>query len=184
MDRPRILILGKLPPPVMGPALATEIILNSDLNAEFVLHHFDTRIIESVADMGKLKPRKFVIIRNQYQAFKSMLKTVNPDLVLIPIGQTTAGFFKDIPFIRMAHKSGAKVVIQLRGSAWRTWFDKLDALRQMGVKRQLNKVSGAIVLGENLRYIFRDLLNEEKIFVVPNGGDYTFPEKAETQLFK
>ena len=163
----------------MGPALATEIILNSDLKNEFELHHFDTRINESVADMGKLKPSKIKIIRNQYSAFKSMLKTVKPHLVLIPIGQTTAGFFKDIPFIRMAHKSGVKVVIQLRGSAWRKWFNKLDAFRQMGIKRQLNKVSGAIVLGENLRYIFRDLLPEEKIFVVPNGGDYTFPKKSE-----
>lgn len=165
----------------MGPALATEIILNSDLKNEFELYHFDTRINASVADMGKLKPGKIQIIRNQYSAFKSMLKTVKPQLVLIPIGQTTAGFFKDVPFIRMAHKSGAKVVIQLRGSAWRTWFDKLDALRQMGVKRQLNKVSGAIVLGENLRYIFRDLIPEEKIFVVPNGGDYSFPKKSENK---
>lgn len=179
MDRPRVLILGKLPPPVMGPALATEIILNSDLKSEFELHHFDTRINESVADMGKLKPGKIRIIRNQYRAFSVMLKTVKPHLVLIPIGQTTAGFFKDIPFIRMAHKSGAKVVIQLRGSAWRTWFDKLDTFRRMGIKRQLDKVSGAIVLGENLRYIFGDLLPEEKIFVVPNGADYTFPEKVE-----
>lgn len=179
MDRPRILVLGKLPPPVMGPALATEIILNSDLKNEFELHHFDTRINESVADMGKLKPGKIKIIRNQYSAFKSMLKTVTPHLVLIPIGQTTAGFFKDVPFIRMAHKSGAKVVIQLRGSAWRRWFNKLDPFRQMGVKRQLNKVSGAIVLGDNLRYIFSDIIPEEKIFVVPNGGDYTFPERAD-----
>ena len=163
----------------MGPALATEIILNSDLKNEFELHHFDTRINESVADMGKLKAGKIQIIRNQYRAFKSMLQVVKPHLVLIPIGQTTAGFFKDVPFIRMAHKSGAKVVIQLRGSAWRRWFDKLDTFRQMGVKRQLNKVSGAIVLGENLRPIFRDLISEEKIFVVPNGGDYAFPEKAE-----
>ena len=164
----------------MGPALATEIILNSDLRNEFELNHFDTRINESVADMGKLKPGKIKIIRNQYRAFKSMLESAEPHLVLIPIGQTTAGFFKDIPFIRMAHKSGAKVVIQLRGSAWRTWFNKLDAFRQMGVKRQLNKVSGAIVLGENLRYIFKDLISEERIFVIPNGGDYTFPEKAES----
>jgi len=164
----------------MGPALATEIILNSDLKNEFELHHFDTRINDSVADMGKLKLGKVQIIQNQYRTFKSMLKVVKPHLVLIPVGQTTAGFFKDIPFIRMAHKSGAKVVIQLRGSAWRKWFDKLDRFRQMGIKKQLEKVSGAIVLGENLRYIFSDLIPEEKIFVVPNGGDFTFPEKVQT----
>src|SRR5690554_1502509 len=171
MDKPRILILGKLPPPVMGPALATEIILNSKLKNTCELHHFDTRINETVADMGKFKPGKILTIRNQYRAFKEMLLKTKPQVVLVPIGQTSAGFFKDVPFIRIADKAGAKVVLQLRGSAWRTWFDKLDAVRKMAVKNQINRVEGAIVLGANLKWIFKDLLPDHKIFVVPNGGD-------------
>ncbi len=175
MEKPRVLILGKLPPPVMGPALATEIILGSGLREEYNLHHFDTRINESVADMGRLKLAKIQIIRRKYRAFKAMLKEVKPQLVLIPIGQTTAGFFKDMPFIRMAAKSGAKVVIQLRGSAWRSWFNSSGAFRRMAVMKSLSRVSGAIVLGDNLRPIFEGLIADEKIFTVPNGADYTFP---------
>lgn len=179
MEKPRVLILGKLPPPVMGPALATEIILGSSLRERYDLHHFDTRINESVADMGRLKPQKIQIIRRKYRAFKTMLASVKPQLVLIPVGQTTAGYFKDIPFIRMAEKSGAKVLIQLRGSAWRSWFNGLGALRRMVVMQSLGRVSGAIVLGDNLRYIFEELIDHDKIFTVPNGADYTFPPPAE-----
>ena len=36
-----ILILGKLPPPIIGPAIATNIILNSSLKEGFDLIHFD-----------------------------------------------------------------------------------------------------------------------------------------------
>lgn len=182
MEKPRILILGKLPPPVMGPAIATEIILGSKLREEYDLHHFDTRINESVADMGRLKLAKIKIIRRKYSAFKDMLKEVKPQLVLIPIGQTTAGFFKDIPFIRMAAKSGAKVLIQLRGSAWRTWFNSSVAFRRMVVMQSLSRVSGAIVLGDNLRPIFEGLVADDKIFTVPNAADYTFPEREKTGL--
>lgn len=182
MERPRILIIGKLPPPVMGPALATEIILNSALRETYELHHFDSRINASVADMGRLKPQKIQVITRQYSAFKSMLKTVTPHVVLIPIGQTTAGYFKDMPFIRMAHKSGAKVIIQLRGSVWRSWFDGLGAFRRMAVSTSLSRVSGAIVLGDNLRYIFKGMIADEKIFTVPNGADYTFPERKKIGL--
>ena len=182
MERPRVLILGKLPPPVMGPALATEIILSSSLRDAYDLHHFDTRINDSVADMGRLKLAKIQIIGRQYGAFKKMLANVKPHLVLIPIGQTTAGFFKDMPFIRIAAKSGAKVVIQLRGSAWRTWFNSSGALRRMAVMQSLSRVSGAIVLGDNLRPIFEGLIADDKIFTVPNGADYTFPSREKKGL--
>lgn len=182
MDKPRVLILGKLPPPLMGPALATQIILNSELNNHFRLIHFDTRINASVAHMGKFKLAKIRTIINQYRLFKKALKTHKPHLVLIPISQTTAGFFKDAPFITWSHRAGAKVVVQLRGSAFRSWYDRGSAFRQMGVVRILRQVSGAIVLAQNLRYIFKDLIDESKIYVVPNGGDYTFPEKGKNKI--
>lgn len=176
MEKPRILILGKLPPPLMGPAIATRIILDSDLQEDFDLHHFDTRINADVADMGRFKLQKIKTIRALYSNFDESLKEVKPDLVLVPIGQTTAGFLKDIPFIRMAAKSGAHVVIQLRGSEFRKWFDGMDPIRKNMVKGALAKVHGVIVLGENLRYLFEDLVPSEKIFVVSNGADYQFPE--------
>jgi glycosyltransferase involved in cell wall biosynthesis len=177
MEKPSVLILGKLPPPLMGPAIATEIILQSDLRHQFDLHHFDTRINAEVADMGKFRWDKIRRIRALYARFSQTLNHVQPDLVLVPIAQTTAGFLKDLPFIRMASKSGAKVVAQLRGSEFRTWFDKLDPLLKNMVKAGLEKLDGVIVLGENLRGLFQGLVSDEKIFVVANGADYRFPQR-------
>jgi glycosyltransferase involved in cell wall biosynthesis len=182
MEKPRVLILGKLPPPVMGPAIATRILLNSDLKQDYDLHHFDTRINADVADMGSFKWNKISTVKSLYSQFSEMLDQVNPDLVLIPIGQTTAGFLKDIPFIRMASKTSAKVVVQLRGSQFRAWYEKLDILRKNMVRSALEKVDGVIVLGENLRYLFQGLVPDEQIFVVPNGADYRFPESRTQSL--
>lgn len=160
----------------MGPAIATQILLNSDLREDFELHHFDTRINTDVADMGTFKWQKIKTIRALYSKFDERLKTASPELVLVPIGQTTAGFLKDVPFIKMAAKAGAKVVIQLRGSEFRKWFDGLDLIRKNIVRGALANVHGVIVLGENLRYLFEGLVPTEKIFVVANGADYQFPE--------
>lgn len=182
MGKPRILILGKLPPPMMGPALATEIILKSNLGERFELHHFDTRLNASVAEMGKFSFSKMGLIRQKYRNFRRILKEVKPDLVLIPIGQTTAGFFKDVTFMRMASSSGAKVILQLRGSAWLDWYKGLDAFRQKAVQSQIRKTDAAIVLGENLRHIFADFYPSDRIFVVPNGADYIFPERSNKGL--
>jgi glycosyltransferase involved in cell wall biosynthesis len=182
MERPRVLILGKLPPPYIGPAVATRIILESSLNERYELHHFDTRINDDVADIGSLKLSKLVTIRTLYKAFRQKLEEVNPDIVLVPIGQTSAGFFKDMPLIRMADKAGAKVVVQLRGSEWRLWFDALDVVRKSWVRKSITRAQGAIVLGENLKSIFQGLVPDDRIFVVPNGGDYTFPERKNREL--
>ena len=182
MERPRVLILGKLPPPLMGPAIATKILLDSDLNEDFELHHFDTKINSDVADMGRFKWDKINSIRNLYKRFDSEITRIKPQLVLIPIGQTTAGFFKDIPLIKKAANSGAKVVVQLRGSEFKTWFDSLDTLRKRMVLASLNRCSGVIVLGDNLRSLFKGLVDDEKIFVVSNGGDYDFPERKSGAL--
>ena len=82
----------------------------------------------------------------------------------------------------MAAKTPAKVLVQLRGSEFRTWFDKLDIIRKNMVRNALDKVDGVIVLGDNLRYLFQGLVPDERIFVVPNGADYKFPESRTKSL--
>ncbi len=176
MSKPRILIMGKLPPPYMGPAVATEIILKSKLRERFELHHFDTRINRSVAEMGKFRLSKLAVLGRMYAAFRQKMKGVKPDVVLIPIAQTPSGFLKDIPFIRIAEAEGARVLIQLRGSEFRDMYFSLGPLRQKLVRSAMQRVHSAIVLGEKLRYIFEDFLPEDRIFAVPNGGDFHFPD--------
>ncbi len=166
----------------MGPALATEIILNSRLRDDFDLHHFDTRLNSDIAGMGTFKWSKVAALAKQYKAFKTLLKDIRPDLVLIPISQTTGGFIKDAPFIRLAARSGARVLLQLRGSAFLNWFKSLDSLTEKLVRSTLAKATGAIVLGENLRVMFHDFFENERIFVVPNGGDYQFPARQDQAL--
>ena len=53
MEKPVVVILGKIPPPYMGPSLATQIILKSSLNEQFRLVHVDTRAVKSLTAMGK-----------------------------------------------------------------------------------------------------------------------------------
>lgn len=182
MEKPRVLILGKLPPPIMGPAIATEIILNSRLKDAYELSHFDTRINDRVKDMGKVKFSKIAQISRLYKTYRHTLREVKPHLVLVPIGQTSAGFFKDIPFIRLAAKSRIKVVIQLRGSAFKAWFDSIDNFRKKLVARHISMADGAIVLGDNLKYLFADFFDDRQIFSVPNGGDFDFPDRKSQTL--
>jgi glycosyltransferase involved in cell wall biosynthesis len=175
MARKKILILGKLPPPYMGPSIATEIILRSALREKFELIHLDTRINRSLEGFGKWSLGKIFRNLSLYRQMNSLLRTHRPDLVLIPISQTSTGFLKDSVFIRLASLHRRKILLQLRGSDFKNWIDNANGLIRGIVSRALGKTDGMIVLGNKLRYLFADYYRPEQIFVVPNGGNYTFP---------
>lgn len=179
--KPTILILGKLPPPLMGPAIATNIILNSSLKDRFNLIHFDTRINKEVATMGRWSVGKSFKMLSLYRNFKRLVKTTQPDIILVPISQTTMGFYKDARFISIGAKY-AKVVVQLRGSNFKNWLAGANSFTNDFVKKALNKCDGVIVLGNNLKHLFEDYFAASQIFVVPNGGNYELQTKKETDL--
>ncbi len=175
MKKPVVLLLGKLPPPYMGPSIATEIILKSSLNKSYTLIHLDTKAYDDLKELGewsfkKLK-RNLAIYRNMHR----LLKKNKPEIVWIPISQTTTGFLKDAVFIWMASFSGAKTLLHLRGSNFKKWIDQTSVFTSWFVKKTLKRCRGIIVLGNNLRYIFQPYFNDENIYVVPNGADYIIP---------
>lgn len=179
--KPTILILGKLPPPLMGPAIATQIILNSSLKNQFKLIHFDTRINAEVATMGKWSFSKLFKSITLYKRYKTIVKEQKPDVILVPISQTTMGFVKDAPFIFIGAKY-AKVIVQLRGSNFKNWISAAGNATNNFVRKTLKKCEGVIVLGNNLKHLFEDFFTEEQIFVVPNGADYKLKTKNEEGL--
>ena len=62
----KIIIIGKLPPPIMGPALANKIILNSDLKNRYDLVHFDITINKTIKTQGELSLKKVFQSLNLY----------------------------------------------------------------------------------------------------------------------
>lgn len=174
----KILILGKLPPPYMGPSIATKIILESELKNRFTLIHLDTRINKKISSFGKWNFSKMFRNIGIYLEMLRLNLYHRPDLVLIPISQTTMGFIKDAGFILIAKLFARKVIIQLRGSNFKKWISESSFVTKSFVKFILGTTQGCIVLGNNLKYLFKDYYPDDKIFVVPNGGDYNFPTKT------
>lgn len=170
-------MLGKLPPPYYGPAMATQIILNSKLKDNFQLIHLKTNLNESLDTIQKFS------ISKPFKQFGIIFKLIwfivryQPDLVyLTTISQSTTGFLKDSPYILISKLFFRKVLIQLRGSNWKNWLTKSSIFTQWYVKTIVKSCNGVIVLGNNLRYLFEDCFPDDKIYVVPNGANYQFPE--------
>ncbi len=168
----------------MGPAVATEILLLSPLKKDFELIHIDTKTNTDLREIGKWSFNK--VLKNT-KIYKQILQNgfaLKPQLVLIPISQSTVGFFKDSLFILFSRMICRKVLLHLRGSEFRIWMDRSGILTRFYVKSIFKLCAGVIVLGNNLRYLFKGYFPENEIFVAANGGDYKIPDRQRVESGK
>ncbi|TNE55620.1 MAG: glycosyltransferase [Bacteroidetes bacterium] len=175
-----IIIVGKIPPPYFGPAIASKIILESKLREEFHLFHVDTRLNQGIDTMGRFSFKKLFRLPQIYTHFLKCLLHKDTKIVLIPIAQKGSALYKDAVFIILAKLFRKKIILHLRGSQLLNWYQGTHGWNRWFFKRQFQKASAAIVLGEKLRYIFEHFLPPEKVHVIPNGGNYQLPERRES----
>lgn len=168
----KIVFLGPVPPPYMGPTVATEIILRSALKDKFHLIHLDTSDHRDLSTLGAID------FGNVYLAIKHCCRLLWliarrwPKIVYIPISQTTIGYLRDSAFIVIAALFRRKIVCHLRGGNFRNWYDSAGWLMRWYIRRVHALVDAQIVLGERLRVLFSHLMPAYRIFVVPNGRDF------------
>ncbi len=162
----------------MGPSVMTATILGSSLNEHFELRHFDTTLNRKLEGIGRIGLSKALQLWKQYRRFSKALKNERPALVLIPLSQTTAGLIKDLRFVRIAHKAGVRILLQLHGGELDRTLKKSSPTLRSYAEATLRLSHGAIVLGDGLRHIFRPYLSEERIFTIPNGLDIPHPETS------
>jgi glycosyltransferase involved in cell wall biosynthesis len=173
----KVLFLGKLPPPYIGPAVACRILLQSRLREAFQLIHLDLSDPRDINTLAKIDFINIWLAVKQYFLLAWKIIRYRPDLVYIPAGQTTVGYVRDAGYILIAKLFRRKVVTHLRGGYFKNWYDECGPRLQAFVRYVHRKVDGQIVLGENLRPLFNWLLPDERIYVIPNGGDFPTPER-------
>jgi glycosyltransferase involved in cell wall biosynthesis len=167
-----IIIVGAVPPPFMGPTVATKIILNSSLRNEFKLIHFDTSDHRDLRQLGVVDFTNIYLSIKHYLCLFVLILKKRPEVIYMPINQTTLGYFRDTIFILISKLFGRNVICHLRGGNFRNWYSSSSALTRWFVRRVHSLVDGQIVLGESLRNLFEGILPDEKIFVVPNGTNF------------
>jgi glycosyltransferase involved in cell wall biosynthesis/ubiquinone/menaquinone biosynthesis C-methylase UbiE len=156
----------------MGPSIATEIILKSGLNKYFTLYHLDTNTHEKLSTLGEWTANR--IKKNLKLYFKMAYLIIKnwPDLVVIPISQTTSGFIKDSVYILISRFFLRKTLLQLRGSNFKNWLSGASTVTRAYVAMVLHRTQGVMVQGEKLKYLFQGFLDDDQIFAVPNGADF------------
>jgi glycosyltransferase involved in cell wall biosynthesis len=175
-----VAFLAPTPPPVMGPSIATRVVLSEPPPTDIALCHIDTADRRSLETLGRVDAKNLWDALSAYARLLWVLVTKRPRLVYVPLSQTTVGFLRDSGHVLLATLFRRRVLLHLRGGYFRAWYDEeCSGFMRAWVRFILRRTHGVIVLGETLRPLFRGLVPEEAIHVVPNGEDY--PELADVR---
>lgn len=152
-----ICIIGQFPPPIHGLSKAIETLYNSQLKDKYSF---------SKVDITNNKN----ILRNLWRIFVS-----RNDLYYFTISQTKGGNWRDLLILKVIAYKKRKCIIHLHGGYYRQLIEKDCGSLQRRLNYSLIKrLDGCIVLGNMLQVIFKNMIDDSKIFTVPNCVDNEF----------
>lgn len=166
----RVLLIGPLPPPVTGNALAFQ----------YLVDHFRAMGID--ASVINISPRTSIDGRVENSTLRRILDYVSVlpvsllgviggrGPVYLTIAQSWRGFIRDAVFVLLSRMAGRKVIVHIHGGNFDVFLKSLGPVRRWCVVRSLSATSRVIVLSDRLRFMLEGVpLSHESIRVVPNG---------------
>ena len=176
-NKPKILMIGPLPPPVHGSAMMTQYIKDSKIiNNTFNLDWVNLSTSRTMSEIGKKSPKK--ILRFLHSFFKTLYKlsTNKYDLCYLAITCHSKGFFKDAPFALLCKLFGQKIVIHQHNKGMSN--DVHKPIYRFFLK-SVYKNAKVILLSERLYQDISEIVDRSQVEICPNGIPATeiFPKK-------
>jgi glycosyltransferase involved in cell wall biosynthesis len=168
-SRPRLIVIGPVPPPIHGVAISTLLTMdNPHLREAFEVEHADTTDSRPLSTIGSWD---LTNVSLGLRHLGHLLRRLGgrKGVVYLPLSQNLGGFLRDSLFIQAAALRGWKVAVHLRGAAFRDFYESSNPIVRRRIRRTLRRVSSLAVVGARLRSLFDGLMPSERIAVVPNG---------------
>lgn len=172
-----ILVIAPLPPPLNGQSLAADTIYRA-------LASFNN--VKTV-DMAKLRPKSFRDkVGRYFEVFSFLIqvlfKQYKCNLIYLTISESIAGNIKDICIYLICFgKLKNTFVHMLGGAGMKSILEKKGILYRLN-KFFISKMRGVIVEGQAQANTFSQLINSERINIVPNfAEDFLFVSEDEVR---
>jgi glycosyltransferase involved in cell wall biosynthesis len=163
-----VLLVGPLPeePHTGGIEIGVSMLLRSATAERHAMRLFNTA--------RRRDPSRRLHQRIGYQlgAFARFALAVSgqwPEIVHVKASWGGVNFSQNIGYCMIARLLGRRVLLQLHGGAFDSWYDSRTTLGRWGVRFGLSTASEIVVLSEYWRSMVRSLVAHVPIHVVPNG---------------
>lgn len=165
----QILIIGPTPPPFHGVSIMTQYLIESYLRDTFKICFLDISDRRKLSNLGQLDFRNISLAFYHFFKFIKIFLINNPKVIYIPFSQSFWGYIRDLFFLIPSRIFNKKILIHLHGSAFDDFYNSMNFLLKIITNYIFNGKVWGIVLGKKLKNCFNNLIQEKKIFVIPNG---------------
>lgn len=181
--KPRLIVVGPLPPPVHGVSLSSALVLaNKELNRLFAVSHLDTSDHRNeLANLGRWDRINMAIALRSTARLVSALRG-DKGILYLPLSQGSAGFLRDSLFILTAAGAGWTVAAHLRGSELGDFYAHQNIVARASIRLALDRLDSVAVLGRSLTHVLDGLVPQERIVVVPNGTPDPGPRSRDSRV--
>lgn len=150
----QITFVAQFPPPIHGLSKAVETLYGSRLKEVF-----DFKAINTMSNKAIISTLWGIV-------------TAQTDAFYFTISQTKGGLWRDLVLMMLMEMRRKPMIIHLHGGYLRTLIDRdCGTVERWLARKMIGKAACCIVLGDSLKWIFRDIVDDEKIAVVPNCVD-------------
>ena len=175
MNKPRLLFIVPLPPPVHGSAMVSQHIKDSRL----IQDSFETDFVNlstsrKLDEIGKRSPMKMLrFVHAYWQVFYKLLLH-RYDMCYLAITCHGIGFLKDAPFVLLCKSLGRNVVIHQHNKGMSRYANRLPF---KWLLRLVYDEARVILLSWKLYPDIEQIVSREHVWICPNG----IPEKLDVQ---
>jgi glycosyltransferase involved in cell wall biosynthesis len=181
LPRPRLLIIGPLPPPYAGPEIGTEIFLRSRvLGQHFLLGHINTTVRASNVEKGRMDVKMVLAYVRYLGRLLSAMLVFRPDYILYrPTSATRLGWIRDGTTILCGVVFGFRVILQFGGGHFRHFHDSLGPVSRRVLAWLLGRSYLVLPESPSLRRQFAGIVPEDRVGELPTSITEEFFERFE-----
>ena len=167
----RVLFFAPTPPPYAGPEVSSKALLDQLRNGKGQLEivHVRSNIRHENLKKGVIDLQGVMTFLRLYILFFCQIIRQTPEIVYLPLASGKVGFLRDAIIIWTSALFGKRIVVHYRGGNFHNFARNSPFWLKKLIKVTLSLVDCAIVLGNNLKFMFENLVDPEKITVLYNG---------------
>ena len=168
-------MIGPLPPPMTGLSKALDSILRSPVCAEqFEFTVLDLSQLYTVSG-GGLTFEKIAGLFKLIRQTRKLAKSGSVDVFYLTNAQSTVGAVRDLFILhilgREKKKRNYKILVHLHGGSFHRLYLRSNPVLQLLMRKKYACVDRAVVLGEALKDMFKGLVPDSRVSVIPNCVD-------------
>lgn len=153
--KPRLLLVGPLPPPIGGVETFTQAVLESPEFAAVELAHCDTTKKRAKSSQGRFDALNFGWAFVHWFRLVRDAARFHPDVIFIPVAGTLSGVARDLVLGLLARRTGALVIGHQHAGDIRDVLARRGAIGAL-VRSGFAQFDSLLVLGEPWRVLFTE----------------------------